>query len=105
MEANMTVNTDLLLLLIYLSSSFESARAGSRTLSDESCPVQHGRPDFPSGLATCVPLQCLYVSLAWSSSCFLLCPVLVPKGPTGLLPSRDATHSDEPAEASFLNGS
>ena len=52
-------------------SSFKSVRAESQTLFDESfprTPVQHGRPDLPSGLATCVPLQCLYVGLAWSSS-------------------------------------
>ena len=77
----------------------ESARAGS-THFDESfphTPVQHGRPDSPSGLATCVPLQCLYINLAWSSSCCCaLCWYMVSIESTGLLLDRDAAHCGQP---------
>ena len=66
-SVNMSVNPFIIIIIIIVvvAIMFESARAESRTLLDESFP--HGRSDL--GLATCVPLQCLYVGQAWYSSC------------------------------------
>ena len=66
-------------------------------VSTHSCPAW--QTWFPQGSCKLCPPS---VSVCRSGLVFfvLLCPVLVPKGPTGWLSARDVVHSDLPAEAS-----